>query len=148
MRAVSQSDYRALAEIRYRIRCFLNFSEASARAVGLEPQQHQLLLAIRGLSDGTPATIGRIAERLQIQHHSAVELVNRSTEKGLVKKRASERDRREVLLDLTARGRRLLEKLAAAHRTELRSVAPALVGALSELVAGGPALSMPDAGLS
>jgi DNA-binding MarR family transcriptional regulator len=133
---VSISDYEALAEIRYRIRCFVNFSEASAREVGLEPQQHQLLLAVRGLGAGVTPTIRRLAERLQIQHNSAVELVRRSVENGLVVKRASERDRREVLVEIAPKGMRLLEKLAVAHRTELRSMAPALLGAVGALVAG------------
>src|SRR3954466_9709701 len=131
---VSRADYEALAEILYRIRRFLNFSEASAREVGLEPQQHQLLLAIRGLRDGASPTIACLAERLQIQHNSAVELVRRSVDNGLVKKRASDRDRREVLLEIAPKGRRLLEKLAVAHRTELRSTAPVLLEAIGVLV--------------
>lgn len=131
---VSRSDYEALAEIRYRIRCFTTFSEASARAVGLEPQQHQLLLAIRALGAGVTPTIRCLAERLQIQHHSAVELVSRSVENGLVVKRVGERDRREVLLEIAPKGRRLLETLAVAHRTELRSMAPALLTAIEALV--------------
>ena len=131
---VSQSDYEALAEVRYRIRRFVNFSEASAREVGLEPQQHQLLLAIRGLVGGVPPTIRCLAERLQIQHNSAVELVRRSVDNGLVVKRASERDGREVLLEIAPKGRRLLERLAVAHRTELRSMAPVLLGAIGVLV--------------
>src|SRR4051812_20556048 len=120
--SVSSSDYRALAEIRYRIRCFLNFSEASAREAGLEPQQHQLLLAIRGLRPGVMPTIRCLAERLQIQHNSAVELVRRSVANGLVVKRVSERDRREVLLEIAPKGGRVLEKLALTHRAELRSM--------------------------
>lgn len=135
-RGVSRRDYEALAEIRYRIRCFLNFSEASARGVGLEPQQHQLLLAVRGLKEGVSPTIGRIAERLQVQHNTAVELVRRCVDKGLVVKRASERDRREVLIELTSAGMRVLEKLALAHRKELQSTAPALLGAMSTLLQG------------
>ncbi len=130
---VSLAEYRALSELRYRIRRFLVFSEGMAREAGLEPQQHQLLLALRGLPEGEAATIGRVAERLQIQHNSAVELVARSTERGLVKKRPGARDRREVLLEITVRGRRVLEKLAVAHRTELRRATPALVGALSAI---------------
>jgi DNA-binding MarR family transcriptional regulator len=133
-RTVSRADYEALAEMRYRIRCFLNFSEASARSVGLEPQQHQLLLAVRGLPDGEAPTIGRVAERLQVQHNTAVELVRRCSENGLVVKRPSARDRRQVLIELTARGLDLLEKLAVAHRKELRSMAPALLGALTTLL--------------
>jgi DNA-binding MarR family transcriptional regulator len=131
---IRPGEYEALAEIRYRIRRFLVFSEASARDVGIEPQQHQLLLAIRGLPEDVPPTIGRVAERLQIQHNSTVELVNRSCEKGLVEKHANAGDRREVRLQITARGMRLLEKLAVAHRNELRDAAPALVDALMALV--------------
>jgi DNA-binding MarR family transcriptional regulator len=137
--SIGTAEYRALSEVRYRIRCFLEFSEASARGVGLDPQQHQLLLAIRGLPPESASTIGRVAERLRIQHHSAVELVNRSENKGLVKKRSSPRDRREVLVTITPRGRRLLERLAISHRTELRSMAPALLGALGSLVDIGAA---------
>lgn len=136
--SIRPADYEALAEIRYRIRRFLVFSEESARAEGLEPQQHQLLLAVRGLPEGVAPTIGRLAERLQIQHHSAVELVNRSCEKGLVEKRTGERDRREVLVAITARGKRLLEKLVVAHRKELRAAAPALIGALQAIVGEAP----------
>ncbi len=131
---IEELDYRALSEIRYRIRRFLNFSEASARAVGLEPQQHQLLLAVRGLPDGETPTVKRIAERLQLQHHSVVELVRRCAENGLVRKRTSEEDRRVVLVEITPRGKKLLEQLAFAHRTELRSMAPALMGAMAMLV--------------
>ena len=131
---IRPGEYEALAEIRYRIRRFLVFSEASAREVGIEPQQHQLLLAIRGMPEGVSPTIGRVAERLQIQHNSTVELVNRSCEKGLVAKLASAGDRREVHLQITARGKRLLEKLAVSHRTELRKAAPALVDALMALL--------------
>jgi DNA-binding MarR family transcriptional regulator len=132
--SIRPGEYEALSEIRYRIRRFLVFSEASARDVGVEPQQHQLLLAIRGMPAHEAPTIGRIAERLQIQHNSAVELVNRSCEKGLVEKHANEGDRREVRLQITARGKRVLEKLTVAHRTELRKAAPALVDALMALV--------------
>jgi DNA-binding MarR family transcriptional regulator len=132
--SITLSQYRALAEVRYRIRRFLVFSEARARVVGVEPQQHQLLLAVRGLPAGDEPTIGRVAERLQVQHHSAVELVNRSIEKGFVRKHPSPRDRRQVLVDITPKGRRVLEKLAALHRAELLSVAPALTGALGALV--------------
>jgi DNA-binding MarR family transcriptional regulator len=131
---VRQGEYEALAEIRYRIRCFLVFSESSAREADVEPQQHQLLLAVRGLPPSVPRTIGKVAERLQIQHNSAVELVNRSCEKGLVVKRQAEDDRRVVHLEITPRGERLLEQLAVAHRAELRRAAPALVEALKALV--------------
>lgn len=133
-RTITPAEYRALAEVRYRLRKFVNFSEAEARAVGLEPQQHQLILALRGLPEDATPTIGRVAERLQIQHNSAVELVSRSVDRGLVVKRPSEDDRRAVHLAITQRGARLLERLSLAHRTELRSMAPALLRALSALV--------------
>lgn len=132
--SIRHGEYEALAEIRYRIRRFLVFSEASAREAGLEPQQHQLLLAICGLPQGVAPTIGSLAERLQIQHHSTVELVNRSCDNGLVGKHANERDRRQVLVEITPRGKRLLEKLTVSHRTELRAAAPALATALKALV--------------
>jgi DNA-binding MarR family transcriptional regulator len=135
--AVSSADFRALAEVRYRIRCFLNFSTESARGAGLEPQQHQLLLALRGLPSDLAPTIGALAERLQIQHNSAVELVRRSVERGLLTKRTSDRDRREILVELTPEGTKLLESLAVAHRTELRSTGPALLVALSALLGDG-----------
>jgi DNA-binding MarR family transcriptional regulator len=140
---IRPGEYEALAEIRYRIRRFLVFSEASARDVGVEPQQHQLLLAIRGMPSDQSVTIGRIAERLQIQHNSTVELVNRSCENRLVEKHASDGDRREVRLQITARGEHLLEKLAVAHRTELRNAAPALVDALMALIADDKPAGMP-----
>src|SRR5262245_39450189 len=97
-RSISRRDYEALAEVRYQIRRFLNFSEAAARAAGIEPQQHQLLLAIKGLPAGMAPTIRACAERLQIQHHSAVELVNRTEQQGLVLRQPSAEDRRAVTL--------------------------------------------------
>src|SRR5690242_18367654 len=94
-------DFRALAEFRYQIRKFLRFSEEAARSAGLEPQQHQLLLAVKGMPDGMRPRIGEIADRLQIQHHSTVELVDRLEKNGFVSRKRSDRDRREVLIALT-----------------------------------------------
>jgi DNA-binding MarR family transcriptional regulator len=74
---LSLADYQALAEFRYLLRRFLHFSEQEARAAGLEPQQHQMLLAIKGLPADKAASVGELAERLQLQHHSTVELINR-----------------------------------------------------------------------
>lgn len=123
-------DYQALAEFRYQIRRFLNFSEQAARAAGLEPQQHQALLAIKGLPKARKATVGVLAERLQIQHHSAVEMVNRLEARGLLKRTRNLADRREVLLRLTRQGEVLLRELSLPHRAELRSAGRALLRAL------------------
>jgi DNA-binding MarR family transcriptional regulator len=131
---IRADEYRALAELRYQIRRFLNFSEEEARAAHLEPQQHQLLLILTALRPPQKPTIRTVAERLQIQHNSAVELVKRSVERDLVERRTATHDRREASLRVTARGRRILRRLSVAHRRELRSVAPVLVRALGSLV--------------
>lgn len=125
--------YQALAEFRYQLRQFLRRSEEAARSVGLEPQQHQLLLALRGLPPGREPTIGELAERLQIQHHSAVELVDRLERRGLVWRERGERDRRQVYVRLTVEGRRVLEDLAAFHWQELQTIGPALIQALERI---------------
>ena len=127
-------NYRVLAEFRYRIRRFLRFSEDAARAAGLEPQQHQLLLAIKGLPEGTEPTIGELAERLQIRHHSVVELIDRLESRGLARRRRSEADRRKVCVELTDEGERVLESLTIAHLGELESAGPALLEALQGIV--------------
>jgi DNA-binding MarR family transcriptional regulator len=134
---LSLADYRALSELRYRIRRFLRFSEEAARDAGLEPGQHQLLLAIKGLPVGTAPCIGELAERLQIQHHSAVELVNRLAAGGYVRKHRGSTDRREVLVQLTAEGERVLRELSLHHRDELRAQGPILVKALQSAMRAG-----------
>jgi DNA-binding MarR family transcriptional regulator len=131
------NDFQALAEFRYQIRKFLRFSEAAARKAGLEPQHHQLMLALKGLPDGIHATVGELAERLQIRHHSSVELIDRLTEQGLVQRRRSEQDRRQVMVTLTIRGERILRELSIHHREELQATAPQLIGALRSIVASG-----------
>jgi DNA-binding MarR family transcriptional regulator len=133
---VSLADYRALAEFRYRLRQFMYFSEQKARFVGLEPQQHQLLLVVKGLPEGCKATIGEIAERLKIQHHSTVELVDRLVERGVVVRRRDEQDHRRVLVQLTPQGEAILKQLSATHLDELRTTGPALVEALTVLLKG------------
>src|SRR5689334_2054054 len=104
-------DFQVPAEIRYEIRRFLHFSEQAPRDAGVEPRQHQLLLAVKGLPDGREPTVGELAERLQLQHHSADELIARAEERGLVKRRRAEVDRRRVHVTLTAEGERLLGDL-------------------------------------
>jgi len=127
-------DYSALAEFRYEIRRFLNFSERAARAAGLEPQQHQALLALKGLPESQRATVGLLAERLQIQHHTAVELTNRLAAKRLVVRSKSRTDRRENLLQLTRQGEKVLRELSLTHRDELNSAEPNLMRALETVV--------------
>jgi DNA-binding MarR family transcriptional regulator len=128
-------DYTALADFRYEIRRFLNFSETAARAAGIEPHQHQALLAIKGLPASRIATVGVLAERLQIQHHSAVELTNRLEAKSLIRRSRGQADRREVLLELTLRGEKLLQELTLSHRAELQLAGPKLVDALESAIA-------------
>src|SRR5581483_11159618 len=130
---LSAHDYRALAEFRYQVRRFLHFSEQAARSAGLEPQQHQLLLAVKGLPEDQRPTIGTVAERLQLQHHSADELIDRAEKRGLVRRHRDELDRRQVLVELTPDGEALLHKLTVHHRAELRAAAPALRRALAAL---------------
>jgi DNA-binding MarR family transcriptional regulator len=128
------TDYQALAEFRYQLRCFLAFSEQAARAMGLEPQQHQLLLALKGLSGLRKVTIGDLAERLKIQHHSAVELVNRMSERNLVQRDRDKQDQRRVLVTLSPYGEEVLRRLSLLHRTELRSTGPVLVQILQAII--------------
>lgn len=127
------SDYRALAEFRYQLRRFLHFSEQAARAVGLEPQHHQLMLAVKGMPEARVARIAELAERLQLQHHSVVELVNRLVARKLIERNRDGQDRREVQIKLSARGERLLRSLSVHMKTELQSAGPDLVAALRKI---------------
>jgi DNA-binding MarR family transcriptional regulator len=132
----TQPDFKAMAELRYQIRRFLRFSENAARQAGIEPQQHQLLLAIRGLPDGVKPTIGALAERMQLQHHSAVELIDRLVERGFLLRLRATDDRRQVLVKLTREGEEFLEKLSLHHLQELQSVGPTFVKVLQSLIEG------------
>lgn len=127
-------DYKAMAEFRFQIRRFLRFSEQTARAGGLEPQQYQLLLTLKGMDDDLVPKIGEIAQRLQIQHHSTVELVDRLVQRGLIRRRRSDSDRREVILELTPRGDKILQDLALRHWSEYRNMAPELIGSLKKVM--------------
>jgi DNA-binding MarR family transcriptional regulator len=130
MARIPLSDYQSLAELRHQIRRFLHFSEQAARKQGLEPRQHQLMLAIKGLPEGMRPRIAELAERLQLQHHSTVELVNRLSARGLIRRDRDARDRREVMLSLTPKGDKKLQDLSLQHKAELRAQGPALVAAL------------------
>ncbi len=128
-------DYRALGNFRFQIRRFLHFSEEAARREGLEPQQHQLMLAIRSLEEGADGpTIGLLAEHLLIRHHSAVGLIDRLAERHLVERVRAERDRRQVRVRLTPAGEDKLNRLSRAHHDELQVTGPLLVSALARLL--------------
>lgn len=136
MKKLTLSDYQALAEFRYQIRSFLHFSEHAVQAAGLERGQYQLMLAIKGLPEGVRPRIREIANRMRIQHHSAVELANRLEAGGYIHRERAQDDRREVLLGLTQKGERVLEELATHHHEELRNAAPDLVAALRRVMTG------------
>ncbi len=125
-RRPSREDYEALAEFRYQIRCFLEFSKNAAREVGLTARQHQALLAIKGWASARNMTIGDLAERLRIRHHSAAELVDRLCEAGLTLREHDPSDQRRVLLSLTVLADERLGALSLAHLDELRRLAPIL----------------------
>jgi len=132
--SLSQNDYRSLAEFRYQIRRFLRFSESAAREAGINPAQHQLLLALRGIPSGTAPSVGNLAKRLLLRHHSTVELVDRLERRGLVRRAPGGVDRRQVLIEITAKGESLLERLTLIHRAELRSGGTSLMRALLLLI--------------
>jgi DNA-binding MarR family transcriptional regulator len=134
---ITPAEYRALAELRYRIRHFLREGDAKSRDVGLEPQQYLMLLAIRGLPEGSPSTIQTLAERLALKHHSAVELIDRLETHGYVRRTRSRDDRRRVFVSLLPRGDRLLRQVAQNRISELRTSGEALVGAIEALLERG-----------
>jgi DNA-binding MarR family transcriptional regulator len=133
MKKLTLSDYQSLAEFRYQIRKFLHFSDQAVRNAGLEHGQYQLMLAIKGMPPGSRPRIRELANRMQIRHHSAVELINRLESGGYVRRHRAEDDRREVLLALTPSGERTLEQLALHHHEQLRSAGPTLLAALQRL---------------
>ena len=126
-------DYAALSELRYQIRRFVRFSEEVSRNTGLKPQQHQLMLTLKGLPEGTRPCVGEIAQRLLIKHHSTVELIDRLVAKGHVRRHRGEADKREVLLTLARKGENVLRKLSLQHLAELRVQGPTLVTALERV---------------
>lgn len=136
MKRLTLTDYRALAEFRFQIRNFLHFSDQAVEDAGLERGQYQLMLAIKGLPEGVRPRIRDVADRMLIQHHSAVELINRLEAGGYVRRERAAYDRREVLLALTAKGERVLAELALHHHNELQEAAPALVAALRKVMTG------------
>lgn len=132
---LTTQDYQALAEFRYQIRRFLAVSEQIARSGRLQPQQYMMLLALRGLPEGKEPTIFVLAERLQIRHNTAVELLNRLAKRSLVRRYRSENDSREVLIRLTRKGETLIEELVQERFVQLHSSQPELVKALNQVLA-------------
>ena len=129
-----QPNFQAMAEFRYQIRRFLRFSEHAARQAGLEPQQHQLLLVVKGLPPGVNPTIGALAERMQLKHHSTVGLIDRLVDRGfLVRLRATD-DRRQVLVKLTQDGEDRVRHIAMHHVDELQLTGPRFVNVLQSLL--------------
>lgn len=124
---------QTLAQFRYELRRFLQFSEGAALDAGLQPQQHQLLLQVAGAPAQTTITIAYAAERLGLKHNSAVELVDRSEAEGLLWRTADPGDRRRAILHLTPKGRRALSKLSADHARELNEMAPRLIRTLQHV---------------
>lgn len=133
VRGPTQQDYQALAEFRHVLQRFQTFSQGAARATGLAPRQHQALLAIKGFVRPGGVTIQELAERLCIQHHSTVELVDRLVEAGLVVRRGDLADRRRIFLDLTPAAETVLLRLSAIHLQELQRLRPTLVELLEGL---------------
>lgn len=134
---IPEAGFRQLAAFRHHIRQFLHFSEEAARSHGIEPQQHQLLLALKGLPKGTRPTITALSRQLCLRHHSTVELVDRLVDQGALKRRHGEQDHREVLVELTRHGETLLHRLAIVHREELRISGPALCETLQAIMHSG-----------
>ena len=133
-------DYATLADLRYHIRRFLRVREVAARAVGVEPQHQLCLLQVKGLEGRQPATVGVLAERLQVRHHTVVALVDRLADRGFVRRRRNPRNRREVLIELTPAGEKVLETLVLFSLRELRNDGPALVATLKRLVRNSTAV--------
>jgi len=138
---VTDADYRTLAEFRHRIRDFLATSAQAARSAGLEPEQFQLLLAVRGMPPATEASIHVLAGQLYVNHNTAVERVDRLAQMGLVKRTQSPADHRIVLVELSERGRKVLERLARQRMVELRTDGPHLIESLRKVIAATKRIS-------
>ncbi len=131
---LSQEEYEELADFRYQIRRFLNFSEDAAQSTGIAATQHQALLALKAMPKEGRCTIGWIAERMFLQHQSAVGLVDRLERRDLVVRMPSQDDGRQVVVALTPHGNAILQRLSLAHREELEKTGPALARALQAII--------------
>jgi DNA-binding MarR family transcriptional regulator len=144
MHQLDRADFENLLAFRTGLRRFLHWSQSQARAAGLTPAQHQLLVAIKGHPGGQPPTVGDLAGYLLLRHHSAVELVDRAAAAGLVRRRSDPDDGRVTRVGLTADGESRLARLGPAHLDELRELAPVLdhlISGWAAHTAGRPAQS-------
>lgn len=127
-----EPDYARLLAFRVALRRFSRWTEDQARAVGVTPAQHQLMLCVRGYEDPRGPTVGDVADCLLLRHHSVVELINRAAAAGLVLRRQDEQDARSMRVHLTAKGARRLRQLSDAHQDEVRRLAELLQPVLDQ----------------
>ena len=125
---------RRLAEFRYRLRLFLHVSQTAAEEMGLHAQQYQLLQCVGGMPEGMTPTIAQVAARMLLKHNSAVELVDRCVEQGLLRRSSDDSDHRRILLCVTAQGEHILASLSDFHTRELEQSGPELVNALDRIL--------------
>ena len=134
MPRLDSDDYEGLANFRYLLRKFLRFSKDFLRATaGLNPEQYEALLAVKAFAAPVGLTISELSERLQVKHHSAVNIVDRLAERKLITREAGETDRRRRHVQLTAKGEKLIEELAAVHRKEIRMRSAEMIKVLERL---------------
>lgn len=133
--SLAKSHYELLAALRHALRRFLNFSESAARRGELTPQQHQALLALKGFPGRDYVSVGELAERLHLRHHSAVGLVDRLVQRGLLRRTRSKADRRKAEVRLTAGGDAIIARLSAVHLQELRQLGPELHRLIGSIIA-------------
>jgi DNA-binding MarR family transcriptional regulator len=132
-RQLIKAQYETLASFRYALRRFIHFSDEAAHVAGITPQQYQALLAIKGFPGRDHVTVGELAERLQLRHHSAVGLIDRLVAVELAVRAESEHDRRQVIVQLTERGEKILAQLASVHREQLKRIGPEISRLLKRL---------------
>jgi DNA-binding MarR family transcriptional regulator len=124
--SLRDSDYRRLLAFRGELRGFTRWSEEAARAAGLTPALHQLLLVVRGHHSEQGPTISEAADALHIRHHSAVELAQRAETAGLIERTRDAADHRQIHLELTATGHTQLDALTRQHLPRIRALADVL----------------------
>jgi len=132
--APTRTEFQRLAEFRFQLRRFLHFSNVAAEQAGLRPQQYQLLQCVSGMPDELDPTIAHVAARMLLKHNSAVELVDRTIEQGLLRRVQDPTDQRRILLRVTPQGERVLAALASYHLEELNQAGPELIRALRRIL--------------